>query len=434
MGDEITPAQISSLTTKEYVAFDFLPTAVVVFESDVILYANSVALTIFEADSTDQVLGHSVHEFIYPLDQERVVARIRRAEADNVINPPTEFRIYTLRHHVRVIALTSRTLLIDNRIGLVATFLDMTERCAMEKRLRESDEQFQHLMNTMQDVFYRTDAEGITRYVSPSVLNVLGYQPNEIIGLPASAFYPDDDDRKALVDTIKKQGYVRDFPGQMRCRDGRIIDISISSTVLLDEMGQYAGVEGIWRDITERRLLERKLEQLASRDELTGVANRRHSLEELEKRLSRYQRHRRDTMVCILDLDHFKKINDQHGHLAGDQVLREFSQVVQSELRSTDHFGRLGGEEFLLICEDSSTANTTLLAHRILQKVGGHPVQINAQAITYVTVSIGATAIEPQDISASNILSRADDALYKAKAAGRNRIFWFAAAPVHSEA
>ncbi|MEY2341259.1 diguanylate cyclase [Acidithiobacillus sp. IBUN Pt1247-S3] len=433
MGDEITPVRISSLTIEECAAFDFLPTAVVVFESDTILYANAVARKIFEADNTDQVLGHSVHEFIYPLDQERVVARIRRAETDNVLNPPTEFRIYTCRHHVRVIALTSQTFLVNSRIGLIATFLDMTERCAMEERLRKSDEQFQHLMNTMQDVFYRTDAEGITRYVSPSVLNILGYQPNEIIGLPAAVFYPCEEDRKALVETIKTQGYVRDFPGQMQCRDGRVIDISISSTILLDEMGQYAGVEGIWRDITQRRVLERKLEQLASRDELTGIANRRYSLEELEKRLSRYQRHGRETMVCILDLDHFKKINDQHGHLAGDQVLREFSQLVQSELRSTDHFGRLGGEEFLLVCEDSSVANTTLLANRILQKVGSHPVHVNAQTITYVTVSIGATTMEARDTSSSNILSRADDALYKAKTAGRNRICWFAEIPVRSE-
>ncbi|WP_308388045.1 diguanylate cyclase [Acidithiobacillus sp. AMEEHan] len=426
MGDQAIPARAYVLTTEECSVFDALPTAVVVFASDVILYANTVALQIFQADSIDQVLGQSVHKFIHPLDQERVIARIRRAETSHIINPPTEFRIYTCQHQVRIIALTSRTLLIDGRIGLIATFLDMTERCAMEKRLRDSDAQFQHLMNTMQDVFYRTDADGITRYVSASVRNILGYSPDEIIGLPAAAFYPDQDDRKELVEIIKKQGYVHDFPGQMRCRDGRIIDISISSTILLDETGQYAGVEGIWRDITQRRALERRLEELASRDELTGIANRRFSLEELEKRLSRYKRHQRDMSVCILDLDHFKRINDQHGHLAGDKVLREFSRVVQNELRSTDHFGRLGGEEFLLICEDSSIENTTSLARRILQKVSDHSVAISSQTSIQITVSIGATAMEAGDSTISTILSRADDALYQAKSEGRNRICWFA--------
>ncbi|XTI73083.1 sensor domain-containing diguanylate cyclase [Acidithiobacillus sp. AC3] len=425
MGDQTIPAQASVHTIEECAIFDALPTAVLIFASDLILYANTVALQIFQADSKDQVLGESVHKFIYPLDQERVIARIRRAEKSNLINPPTEFRVYTCLHQVRVIALTSRTLMIDSHIGLVATFLDMTERCAMEKRLRDSDAQFQHLMNTMQDVFYRTDADGITRYVSASVRNVLGYSPDEIIGLPAAVFYPDQDNRKELVEVIKKQGYVRDFPGQMRCQDGRIIDISISSTILLDEMGQYAGVEGIWRDITERRTLERKLEQLASRDELTGIANRRFSLEEMGKRLSRYKRHQRDMSVCILDLDHFKRINDQHGHLVGDQVLLEFSVVVQSELRSTDHFGRLGGEEFLLICEDSSIENTSSLARRILQKVCDHPVAISSQTSIQVTVSIGATAVESSDSSISSILSRADNALYQAKSEGRNRICWF---------
>ncbi len=98
---------------------------------------------------------------------------------------------------------------------------------------------------------------------------------------------------------------------------------------------------------------------------------------------------------------------------------------MQSELRNTDHFGRLGGEEFLLICEDSSATNTSLLAQRILEKVGSNPVRINPQTITQVTVSIGATLMDTNDESGSAILSRADEALYRAKTAGRNRICWF---------
>ncbi len=414
----------ASLDQSITAAFDILPMAVVVFVSDIILYANPAALTIFEGESGCAVIGHSVHEFIHPLDQERILARIRRAEAENITNPATEFRIYTCKRNLRVIVLTSRSFPIQGRTGLLATFLDMTERSAMEERLRHSDEQFQHLMHTMQDVFYRTDAEGITRYVCPSVLNVLGYQDSEIIGQPAAAFYPSQEDRNALVKAIKEQGYVRDFPGQMRCKDGRIIDISISSTVLLDERGGFAGVEGIWRDISERRGLERRLELLATMDELTRLPNRRVSLKVLEKSLTHFQRHRRATGVCILDLDHFKNINDGFGHLAGDQVLQHFARIIQTELRTTDHFGRLGGEEFLLILQDTEIRELENLGTRILQRVSGEPFLINGKNAVNITVSIGITTMQLADHSASIILSRADAGLYAAKNSGRNRLCW----------
>ncbi len=409
---------------QEYAAFDVLPVNVVIFVSDQIIYANPAALQAFDAFTTEDVVGHSVHEFLYPLDQERVLARIRRAEKQSVINPPTEFRVYTCQRRVLVVVMASRSLAVGNKTGLVATFMDMTERSAMEQRLRESDEQFQRMMNTMQDVFYRTDADGITRYVCPSVVHILGYSAEEIIGLPAAVFYPESEDRSALVNAIKTQGYVRDFPGQMRCKDGRIIDISISSTVLYDEEGHYAGVEGIWRDITTRRELERKLERYASRDELTDILNRRSILEHLECQITRFHRHQQATSVCILDLDHFKKINDQYGHLAGDRVLRQFSEIVSAQLRAHDGFGRLGGEEFLLILPHTGNAQTEELVNQIRQSVSEHAFNLGRIAPIHITVSIGATPIQKGDQQSSSILARADQALYCAKDQGRNQLQW----------
>lgn len=408
---------------------DKLPASVIVVLKEQIIYANPAALSLFQAGSPDQVLGHSVEDFLHPLDYQRVMARIRRAERTQFTNPPTEYRIYTCARELRIIGMMSTTYMIDGQPGLLAVFMDMTERSVIEQRLRETDEQFRRMMNTMQDVFYRTDAEGITRYVCPAVKDVLGFTANEIIGRPAADFYPNPQDRENLKKAILEQGFVRDFPGQMQRKDGRVIDISISSTVILDEEGKYAGVEGIWRDITERRQLERELERLATTDELTGIANRRQILQQLDHVHKRFVRLHHPLVVFILDLDFFKRINDQYGHVAGDVLLKEFILRVSQQIREIDYLGRLGGEEFLLILDETSQDTAEQIGQRILEAIRQTPFHIAPDVDVTVTVSIGATCAQHTDSSITLLLEHADRALYFAKENGRDKLCWYCGAP-----
>jgi len=317
-----------------------------------------------------------------------------------------------------MLAMSSAIVVVGDERAVLATFLDMTERAAMEQRLRQTDEDFQRMMNTMQDVFYRTDAQGITRYVCPAVKNVLGYTAEEIIGLPAAAFYPDLSERDALVAEIRKHGAVHDFPGRMRRKDGVIIDISICTQALRDERGNYAGVEGIWRDITERKALERKLEHLATCDSLTDIHNRRSILTLLEQLLQR----KAPLSVLLLDLDFFKLVNDRFGHAGGDCVLQRFAHIISREKRSRDYFGRLGGEEFLLILDGADAAEALQIAERLRACVSAQPVPLRDEQTVALTVSIGLTQARPEDRSTSDVLLRADRALYRAKQEGRNRV------------
>lgn len=226
---------------------DRLPISVIIVVHDKFLYANPAALHLMQAKNPADLLGYSINEFLHPLDQPRVLARVRRAERNHVTNPVSEYRIYTCKRTLLVVGMMSVSYPVQEEMGLLAAFMDLTERSALENRLRESEEHFQRLMNTMQDVFYRTDAAGITRYVCPAVRQVLGYEAAEIIGKPASDFYPNPQDRERLKQTILSQGFVRDFAGQMKCKNGAIIDISISSTVILDEEGKYAHLAGYYR-------------------------------------------------------------------------------------------------------------------------------------------------------------------------------------------
>ena len=162
--------------------------------------------------------------------------------------------------------------------------------------------------------------------------------------------------------------------------------------------------------------------RLANQDALTGAANRRAVLEALESQLSKAQRQRTPLALLMLDIDHFKRVNDQHGHLAGDQVLRHFVHVVRQRLRATDMLGRYGGEEFLLLLPGTDLAGAQQLAQQLCQAVQAAPCDWQGQRIA-VTVSIGvACAAAGHSRSWEALLQAADQALYRAKDNGRNRV------------
>lgn len=158
-------------------------------------------------------------------------------------------------------------------------------------------------------------------------------------------------------------------------------------------------------------------EYQARHDALTGIFNRREILERTNKEIKRSQRYQTPLALLVLDLDHFKQVNDVHGHQAGDDVLKQFVQRVGGCLRPNDLFGRMGGEEFLLVLPHTSVDAALALASRLLPVVaeGGSPLPV-------CTVSIGLTEWQPGDTSVDSLIARADSALYAAKALGRNRV------------
>ncbi len=163
------------------------------------------------------------------------------------------------------------------------------------------------------------------------------------------------------------------------------------------------------------------LREQATRDALTGLWNRRSILEYLEKECARARRERTPVALILLDLDHFKQVNDQYGHLAGDEVLREAARRLIGSVRPYDGVGRYGGEEFLLVlpgCDFGCLGNR---AEGVRQAFSDLPFTVQGQTLT-VTASLGATLYYPNaDTCASELIRTADDALYGAKAAGRNR-------------
>jgi two-component system, cell cycle response regulator len=162
-------------------------------------------------------------------------------------------------------------------------------------------------------------------------------------------------------------------------------------------------------------------------DFLTGFHNRRYLHARLREELSRAQRSRQTIVCLMIDVDHFKRINDQYGHLAGDEVLREVAQRIDTEMRISDTGARFGGDEFALVLSPASVADGERVAGRVLHTVRSQPVTIGGHTET-VTLSIGVAAANPAPsmrdykVLAERLIAEADAALYRAKSAGRNRL------------
>ncbi len=175
----------------------------------------------------------------------------------------------------------------------------------------------------------------------------------------------------------------------------------------------------------ELRSRNAELDRVSRIDMLTGLYNRRHLDEHLRRAIAAARRHDREVGVVLADIDHFKLINDHHGHLAGDAVLREVATRLQGTVRTEDALGRWGGEEFIAVLSDTSPEGIAVIAERMRQVIAASPFTLDDGSQIPVTVSIGHTS---GCGDAEILVHRADDALYAAKGAGRNRVEAYAAA------
>jgi diguanylate cyclase (GGDEF)-like protein len=181
------------------------------------------------------------------------------------------------------------------------------------------------------------------------------------------------------------------------------------------------------REIQERKRIQSELERIITLDPLTSLLNRRHFFDQAQKELDRSRRYNRPLSILMLDIDYFKRVNDQYGHLVGDRVIIEVSRRIKDTLRKIDLACRYGGEEFAILLPETPLVQATMVANRLGRAIGSQPV-IKTEYEISITVSLGVASFEHDSpVTVDAMLDRADKALYAAKQNGRNQVVVFSA-------
>jgi diguanylate cyclase (GGDEF)-like protein/PAS domain S-box-containing protein len=309
---------------------------------------------------------------------------------------------------------------------LASAFNDMAEELEeRESQLRQAEANYRSLFNRVPVGLYRSTPEGQILDANPALVELLGFPDYDaLLNTNTAELHADHEARGQEVSLLVQNNIVRGFELQLRRYDGTLIWVRDTVRTVLNAGGQVLYYEGNLEDITERRRAEESLRELATRDELTGLYNRREMMRLLAEEVERFQRHRRPVSLALLDIDHFKLINDTYGHPVGDEVLRSFSQLVLAQVRSLDRAARYGGEEFAIIMPETTQDKAFILVERMRQILAGHAFavkQVNGcQLNITLTVTIGVGEISPRVGTKDTFIEAVDRVLYKGKRQGRN--------------
>jgi len=295
------------------------------------------------------------------------------------------------------------------------------------------------LLNSAGEGIYGVDLNGRCTFINPAALTMLGFERDEVIGRNQHQLFhhhrkdgiPYAEEDCPIYITLR-DGIRREAEDSFIRKNGELFSVQLT-VAPMHENGALIGAEVVFQDITQRKLMEAELVHLATTDSLTEIANRRFFLDQLEIELARIQRFGGEASLLMVDLDHFKKINDSYGHAAGDLVLRHFANLTRQSLRRIDVFGRLGGEEFGILLPGTDTASTVQFAERLRNLIADTPAPTNKGLITF-TISIGISKLDSTDQAGDTALVCADMALYEAKEKGRNVVHVYESDPAEPEA
>lgn len=295
----------------------------------------------------------------------------------------------------------------------------VNQKKQVEKALEKSQEKYHRVFdNAISPIYVFDDKKGFIDS-NQAGLDLLGYSRDELLKL---AIHDVDADPQVVLPAHKQllQGHdLANYEHQLKTKDGKIITIINNSIPLKNAAGNIIGMQSILIDITERKNMEEKLQYLSEHDPLTGLNNRKILEQQLIYEINRAIRYKHALSVLMLDLDHFKLINDAYGHQAGDTVLHNFAKLLKSSIRKTDYAARYGGEEFVIILPETSLSKAEELAKQLCIQAATHLNFIENNKIK-VTTSIGVCSFSEHGESWEELLHAADSAMYSAKDSGRN--------------
>ncbi len=286
----------------------------------------------------------------------------------------------------------------------------------MLERLEHSEARDRAILQSMRDGYFEMDVDGVILTVNPALCQLLGQTRETLIGHPYYELLGEDDLARARqpFQRAMQSGAGKTLAIPLQPADGSLGYFEATVSLIHDLQGELRGYRGIVRDVSDQIAYQQQLLEMAYRDPLTGLGNRKAFDEQLGQALLRAGSGGSELALLYLDLDRFKEVNDRFGHDVGDALLRTVAERVRSTLRQPDKAYRLGGDEFAVLLEDSQENNPQRLAERLLAALV-QPIALNGERIDFVTPSIGIALYPRHAGDAEGLVRAADSAMYEAK-------------------
>ena len=324
---------------------------------------------------------------------------------------------------MRTIEVYPEVVEINGEQAIAGSIIDVTERDQLEKRLEQSEQHYRSLFENNPDAIYSMDPQGTLMNINPALENLLGYTKEEY---EIMTFHPvvHPDYLESTMEHFQKalEGKPQNYYTVGIHRNGRLVDLNLTNIPILVD-GEIKGVYGIAKDITRQKVAEKKLEQIAFTDYLTGLPNRYHFQYHLEKVLATASANEYSVAILFIDIDNFKGINDSLGHSMGDEFIIQLADKMKKCLGKDDFISRQGGDEFLLLLEDVEKVE---IEDRIdsLFKTLRQPFYLNGHEL-FITPSVGIAIYPNNGKDSDTLIKSADMAMYAVKEAGKNHYNYY---------
>jgi diguanylate cyclase (GGDEF)-like protein/PAS domain S-box-containing protein len=395
-----------------------VPLVLTRLEDGEVRYVNLRACELFEIP-IDQMIGRRAPDFyVDPSDRSAFIERLRRdGRIDGFVA-----KLKTRKGQGFWALMSAQRIVYQGEECFMVGFSDVTAQKVAELAVRQSEQNVRALFAAapVPLILSRVRDQQVL-LANQRAADLFEVPLEDVVGKRSPDYYVNRDDRDTVVDQLLQTGRAENLLARFRTSSGRQFWGTLSGRVI-DFEGDGCFLVGL-HDVTAHKELEERLRELATRDSLTGLFNRRHFLELAELMLEKSARSGTQLALCMFDADHFKAVNDEHGHATGDDVLKAIARAAESAVRGGDVLARIGGEEFAVLLPDTEQGDAAGVAERIRIAVESLAMQGDDWQRIHPTVSVGVARSTPgNDIE--ELIRRADAALYRAKESGRNRVGW----------
>ncbi|QXQ07830.1 diguanylate cyclase [Sphingosinicellaceae bacterium] len=309
----------------------------------------------------------------------------------------------------------------------IATFTDITVQVAQERRLKQAETWFASLINVVNDyAVLSITTEGVVLSVNEAFTRQTGFPVDQVIGKPLETILNGDPASgspclSSRLRLAERDGWYLDESWQVRTTGERYWSQCLFAARPGDQGEAVGGYFVVLRDVVRDTSETSDLRRVLWFDHLTGAANRTYFLQQFEREQRRWRDDRQPLSLVLLDIDHFKSVNDAYGHPTGDIVLKQLTQACNALLRPSDVFARLGGEEFAALLPNTPMSEAVVIADRLREAVASMAFIVDAAPLS-ITASFGCATATQECSTVEGLIALADAQLYAAKHAGRNRV------------